>query len=189
MRLADFLDRRSSELPAADRQLLVDQAITLLDDAYVHLELKRAMHAVEPIQRLRLLRDQLEPSRGRGDERPRFSPDDDLDLHVAPRPAHELPAAPALPGQHRLPAVPRGGILRGRGAPLRRHSCPGELRGPHVRARGRGAALERGAGRARRRGERPGTGRQQQGGRAGSRPRRPDDPAAGARASARRGLG
>ena len=59
VRLADFLDRRSSALPAADRQLLVEQAIALLDEAYVHLELKRAMHAVEPIQRLRLLRYHL----------------------------------------------------------------------------------------------------------------------------------
>jgi Amidohydrolase family/Peptidase family S41 len=73
VRLADFLDRRSSALPAADRQLLVDQAITLLDDAYVHLELKRAMHAVEPIQRLRLLRDQL--------GRPEAAGMSDLDFH------------------------------------------------------------------------------------------------------------
>jgi C-terminal processing protease CtpA/Prc len=64
VRLADFLDRRSSALPAADRQLLVDQAVTLLDDAYVHLELKRAMHAVEPIQRLRLLGYQLDQPDG-----------------------------------------------------------------------------------------------------------------------------
>lgn len=73
VRLADFLDRRSSELLDADRQLLVDQAITLLDDAYVHLELKRAMHAVEPIQRLRLLRDQL--------GRPEAAGMSDLDFH------------------------------------------------------------------------------------------------------------
>ena len=59
VRLADFLDRRSTSLALGDRQLMVDQAIALLDDAYVHLELKRAMHAVEPIQRLRLLRRQL----------------------------------------------------------------------------------------------------------------------------------
>jgi hypothetical protein len=73
VRLADVLDRRSSALPGADRRLLVEQAMTLLDDAYVHLELKRAMHAVEPIQRLRLLRDQL--------GRPDAAGMSDLDFH------------------------------------------------------------------------------------------------------------
>ena len=35
---------------------IVDQAIRLLEGFYVHLPLKRAMHAVDPLQRLRLLR-------------------------------------------------------------------------------------------------------------------------------------
>jgi cytosine/adenosine deaminase-related metal-dependent hydrolase len=57
--LADHLDRTASTLSASDRRLLVDQAMVLLEHSYVHLELKRAMHAVEPIQRLRLLRHRL----------------------------------------------------------------------------------------------------------------------------------
>lgn len=57
--LAELLDRTASMLSASDRRLLVDQALALLEQAYVHLELKRAMHAVEPIQRLRLLRYRL----------------------------------------------------------------------------------------------------------------------------------
>jgi Peptidase family S41 len=40
--------------------LLVDQALLLLDQNYVHLPLKVAMHAVNPVQRLRLLRARLE---------------------------------------------------------------------------------------------------------------------------------
>src|SRR5262249_3367503 len=46
--------------PSTDeRTLLVDQAIVLLESFYVHLPLKRAMHAVDPLQRLRLLRRHL----------------------------------------------------------------------------------------------------------------------------------
>jgi C-terminal processing protease CtpA/Prc len=51
-------------LSKAQRLLLVEQAMVLLDETYVHLELKRAMHAVEPIQRLRLLRQRLQQPAG-----------------------------------------------------------------------------------------------------------------------------
>jgi hypothetical protein len=43
-------------LTEAERLTLVNQAILLLEGDYVHLPLKRAMHAVDPLQRLRLLR-------------------------------------------------------------------------------------------------------------------------------------
>ena len=45
------------------RQRLIDQATIMIRDLYVHLPLKRAMHAVDPVQRLRLLdrrRDSLD---------------------------------------------------------------------------------------------------------------------------------
>ncbi|MGW6575799.1 S41 family peptidase [Streptomyces sp. NPDC054945] len=42
------------------RMLLVDQALVLLEQNYVHLPLKVSMHAVNPVQRLRLVRRQLE---------------------------------------------------------------------------------------------------------------------------------
>lgn len=48
-----------SALTAADRQLLLDQAALLIDTVYVHLLHKRAMYAIEPTQRLRLLRHRL----------------------------------------------------------------------------------------------------------------------------------
>jgi hypothetical protein len=41
----------------------VEQALVLLEENYVHLPLKRAMHAVDPVQRLRLLRHRLEDAR------------------------------------------------------------------------------------------------------------------------------
>ncbi|HEU5471917.1 MAG TPA: S41 family peptidase [Actinophytocola sp.] len=43
-------------LTDAGRRTLVDQAEILVEGLYVHLPLKRAMHAVDPVQRLRLLR-------------------------------------------------------------------------------------------------------------------------------------
>src|SRR5258706_16198064 len=46
-------------LTAEERALLVEQAIVLLEGCYAHLPLKRAMHAVDPLQRLRLLRHRL----------------------------------------------------------------------------------------------------------------------------------
>ena len=61
MRLSKFL--RSSEkrgrLSRNDRLRIVEQALLLLNMNYVHLPLKRAMHAVDPIQRLKLLRFRL----------------------------------------------------------------------------------------------------------------------------------
>src|ERR687894_2452228 len=43
----------------AERVVIVDQALALMEDNYVHLPLKAAMHAVNPVQRLRLLRARL----------------------------------------------------------------------------------------------------------------------------------
>src|SRR6478672_5192211 len=43
-----------------ERKLLVDQALVLFEQNYVHLPLKVAMHAVNPVQRLRLLQARLE---------------------------------------------------------------------------------------------------------------------------------
>jgi C-terminal processing protease CtpA/Prc len=56
--------RRFNELPGrlttADMLLIVGQALLLFEQNYVHLPLKRAMHAVDPVQRLRLLRYRLQ---------------------------------------------------------------------------------------------------------------------------------
>ena len=48
-----------SPLTHEERERIVEQAVILLEQAYVHLPLKRAMHAVEPIQRLKLLGQRL----------------------------------------------------------------------------------------------------------------------------------
>jgi Peptidase family S41 len=59
MTLQDFM-AEAGELGTAERARLVDQARVLIEDLYVHLPLKRAMHAVDPVQRLKLLRHRLE---------------------------------------------------------------------------------------------------------------------------------
>jgi hypothetical protein len=48
-----------SDLTPEERQQIVDQAVILIEQLYVHLPLKRAMHAVDPIQRLKLLKYRL----------------------------------------------------------------------------------------------------------------------------------
>jgi C-terminal processing protease CtpA/Prc len=57
--LADFL-RGAGTLTLAERKVLVEQALVLLEQNYVHLPLKAAMHAVNPVQRLRVLRTRLD---------------------------------------------------------------------------------------------------------------------------------
>ena len=56
--LADLLGRHG-DLTLGDRRSIVEQAIVLLEQVYVHLPMKRARYAVDPLQRLRLLEHQL----------------------------------------------------------------------------------------------------------------------------------
>ncbi len=57
--LADFL-RISGELGVGELRCIIDQARLVLEENYVHLPLKRSMYAVDPVQRLRLLRHRLD---------------------------------------------------------------------------------------------------------------------------------
>ena len=58
MTLADFRSTVGTLTPA-QRATVVRQATAMIDGLYVHLPLKRAMHATEPVQRLRLLAQRL----------------------------------------------------------------------------------------------------------------------------------
>ena len=62
MPLAKFLKSiaRRCGLTRRERLRIVDQALLLLEMNYVHLPLKQAMHAINPIQRLKLLKFRLE---------------------------------------------------------------------------------------------------------------------------------
>src|SRR3954468_16758465 len=51
-------DRRSG-LSRQERLRIVEQALVLMEMNYVHLPMKRAIHAIDPIQQLKLLRFQL----------------------------------------------------------------------------------------------------------------------------------
>ncbi len=46
---------RAGTLTRAERQRIVEQALILIGENYAHLPLKRAMHSIDPVQRLRLL--------------------------------------------------------------------------------------------------------------------------------------
>lgn len=52
--------KTSGRLTRGERLLLVEQALLLIEQIYVHLSLKRAMHAVDPVQRLKLLKYRIE---------------------------------------------------------------------------------------------------------------------------------
>jgi hypothetical protein len=47
------------KLSDSERRSVVDQALVLFEDLYVHLPLKQSMHAVRPIQRLKVLRSNI----------------------------------------------------------------------------------------------------------------------------------
>ncbi len=53
------LDRLASELSLGDCRRIIDQAQVLLESFYVHLPFKRALHGVDPIQKLNILRLRL----------------------------------------------------------------------------------------------------------------------------------
>jgi len=50
----------AGDLTLEERARLVDQALLLIEENFVHLPLKKAMHGVDPIQRLRLMRHRLQ---------------------------------------------------------------------------------------------------------------------------------
>ncbi|MGH8834823.1 MAG: amidohydrolase family protein [Actinomycetes bacterium] len=52
--------RTSGELSLEDRRTIVDQAMLVLQENYVHLPLKAAMYGVDPVQRMRVLRRRLD---------------------------------------------------------------------------------------------------------------------------------
>jgi len=54
------LKKRPARLTRRDRLTVVDQAIRLLEESYVHLPQKRAMYGVDPPQRLKVLRHHIE---------------------------------------------------------------------------------------------------------------------------------
>jgi hypothetical protein len=58
MNLPTFLSMVGT-LSLSDRQRIVRQALVLLEQCYVHLPLKEKMHAIRPLQRLKLLQHQL----------------------------------------------------------------------------------------------------------------------------------
>lgn len=57
--LGEFL-QGAGTLTLRERRILVEQALVLFEQNYVHLQLKMAMHGVNPVQRLRVLRSRLE---------------------------------------------------------------------------------------------------------------------------------
>lgn len=57
--LKDYLEDIKSLTPE-ERDQIIDQALLVISEAYVHLPLKQSMHAVSPVQRLKLLKRRKE---------------------------------------------------------------------------------------------------------------------------------
>jgi hypothetical protein len=80
-----------TSLTPEQRILVVEQAIILLEAFYVHLPLKRAMYAVNPVQRLRLLRHRLPHIKD-----DRVFHEEMIDIFTAFRDQHTIYYLPAL---------------------------------------------------------------------------------------------
>ncbi|WP_437680017.1 S41 family peptidase [Sorangium sp. So ce131] len=81
--LGEFLEKATGRLSVEAREEIVDQAILLIDQLYAHLPLKRAMFAIDPVQRLRLLRRRLKAGSELGFHREMISIFTELrDLHT-----------------------------------------------------------------------------------------------------------
>src|SRR5215208_2102702 len=92
--LQEFL-ATTGDLSLEERQLIVDQALVLIEQFYVHLPLKRAMHAVDPVQRLKLLRYRLDTMReGQIPDERRFN-DEMISIFTNLRDLHSLYLLPA----------------------------------------------------------------------------------------------
>jgi hypothetical protein len=59
--LPTFLESAGT-LSLTGRKRLVEQALVLVDDNFVHLPLKESMHGVDPVQKLRLIQHRLDQS-------------------------------------------------------------------------------------------------------------------------------
>ena len=167
------------------RLTVIDQALLMLEAFYAHLPLKRALHAIDPIQRLRLLRLRHEAL----DERDFQS--EMIDIFVGLRDLHTNYILPErLPPQVRLPAVPRRGVLRRRASastwsPGSRRATPSATLVPGVEVTHWNGMPDRSRGGAQRRPR----GRQQPRGPARPGPRSADAALVRHVAAARRGLG
>jgi Peptidase family S41 len=96
--LREFLDT-AKPLTLEERHLVIDQALVLIEQLYVHLPLKRAMHAIDPVQRLKLLRVRV------GDLSERRFHDEMISIFVGLRDLHTNYILPA-PFQSKTAFVP-----------------------------------------------------------------------------------
>lgn len=90
-------DAQVGDLSPVERLTVVDAAIAVLDHVFVHLPLKRAMHGIDPVQRLRLLRERLqsEMERGEAASSARDFHDEMLDIFHSLRDLHTSYLLPA----------------------------------------------------------------------------------------------
>ena len=130
---------------STDRSICLDQAELLLDRAYVHLALKRAMHGVDPVQRVKVLRGRAD-ALSDADFRRQLQR-----IFLTTRDMHT--AFTFSDGGERVAVLPfrLDRCFVAERPRLSRHGARIRFQPPAVRAGSRGHALERGARRTRRR--------------------------------------
>ena len=124
-----------------DRKLIVEQAQVMVEQKYVHRPLKEPMHAVNPVQRLRLIRARLER------QTPTSMSPSGASTRVSTSSTRfatctRTTCFPRLRGPCRLPSVPDREGPRRRDRPLPRNPDRGRLHSRGVRCRRRGHPLE-----------------------------------------------
>ena len=88
---------RQARLSRQERLRIVEQALLLMEMNYVHLPMKRAIHAIDPIQQLKLLRFQLAEWNVGPRKHDRLPSPHAVDIRVDARPAHAVSAARTVP--------------------------------------------------------------------------------------------
>lgn len=87
----------AGQLTKAEQIRIVEQAQILIDDFYVHLPLKKSMYAIDPMQRLKLLKTEL---RGQSDIGDRWFHSEMIDIFVNLRDLHTNYLLPAPYNKH-----------------------------------------------------------------------------------------
>ena len=95
--LSEFLRKQSRKhkLSKRERLSIIDRALVLLELSYVHLPLKRALHAVDPIQRIRLMGFRLEETNGSDMSGEMFFHQRLLEIFTSARDAHTMYLLPS----------------------------------------------------------------------------------------------
>lgn len=121
----------TSELTSEERKLIVRQALVFVEQNYAHLPLKRAMHSVDPVQRLKLLLQNIELS---DPPLPESEFHREMTDHLSQGPPHKLSLADAVQPKGRPASHPGRKLFRWRKKEISRLAHRYRCQPPYVQA-------------------------------------------------------